>query len=306
MKRQILMMLTLLATTLPAAAEEPAVVILTAGQSNTAGRADNATLPDYIQALGAANGGAYRYCQWSYTNGYNRRQESEGEFRPFWPEREKRGRQFAYDAITYYWVEQALQREFYVVKHAHGGTSIDPTCRSSSDYHWSAATQFLDTTQSVNRGGRSMVKALCDNIGASIDRRLSLLPQGYDIKCLLWHQGESDRSGSGPDGYHDNLKAMVQYVRNYLVEKTGEERYASLPVICGTVPRESKQFNQKVYDALFALQSEDKNFHVIETAPGSFVGDQLHFDAPCAERLGIGMYNKMVELKMIKGKKVKR
>ena len=34
----------------------------------------------------------------------------------------------------------------------------------------------------------------------------------------------------------------------------------------------------------------------------TFIGDQLHFDRPSAERLGRGMFNKMVELKLIKGK----
>ena len=71
-------------------------VILTAGQSNTAGRCDNANLPDYIQALGPA----YQYCNWSYTNAANRKAAYEGVFRKFWPERENGKGQFAYDAIV--------------------------------------------------------------------------------------------------------------------------------------------------------------------------------------------------------------
>lgn len=301
MKRRLIavMMLTLTALT-AATAQEQATVILTAGQSNAAGRADNATLPDYIQALGAGNGGTYQYCQWSYTNGGSRKQECEGVFRKFWPEREKAGKQFAFDAITYYWVEQALQQPFYVVKHAMGGTSIDPTCQSSSDFHWSADAAWLTENASCNQDGKSMLKALCDNIGASLD---AIGTGKYDVKCLLWHQGESDRSGTGPDGYHDNLQAVVKYIRDYLVEKTGDAKYASLPVIAGTVPTNSKQYNKKVYDALFTLQREDANFHVIETSPGTFIGDQLHFDTNCAERLGIGMYNKMVELGLVSGQK---
>ena len=83
---------------------EKVSVFLTAGQSNAAGRCDNANLPGYIQTLGTENNGSYKYCQWSYTNGGSRKQESEGVFRKFWPEREKSGKQFAFDAITYYWV----------------------------------------------------------------------------------------------------------------------------------------------------------------------------------------------------------
>ena len=294
------MMLVLTALTVVTAQNDKAAVIICAGQSNAAGRADNATLPEYIQQLGATNGGAYKYCQWSYTNGGSRTESCEGVFRPFWPEREKAGKQFAFDAITYYWVEQALQRPFYVVKHAMGGTSIDPTCQSSSDFHWSADATWLAENASCNQDGKSMLKALCDNIGASLD---AIGTGKYDVKCLLWHQGESDRSGTGPDGYHDNLQAVVKYIRDYLVEKTGDAKYASLPVIAGTVPTNSKQYNKKVYDALFALQNEDAHFHVVETSPGTFIGDQLHFDTNCAERLGIGMYNKMVELGLVSGQK---
>ena len=288
----------------PSTETEKIPVIITAGQSNTAGRAMNDDLPDYIKALGSE----YQYCNWSYTNGSTRKSESEGVFRKFWPEMEsanKPGR-FAYDAILYYWIEQALQKDFYVVKHAQGGTSIDPSCSSTNDYHWSADPTWLAENTSVNEGttgnidgGKSMLKAFVDNIGKSLDA----IGSRADVKCMIWHQGESDRSGTAPDDYHDNLKAVVQYVRDYLVSKTGDSKYATLPFICGTVPTNSSQYNKKVYDALFTLQEEDANFHVIETSPGSFIGDQLHFDTNCAERLGIGMYNKMIDLQLINGEK---
>jgi len=118
-------------------------VIITAGQSNTAGRCTNDSLPAYIQTLG----GQYRFCQWSYTNGRTRLAEAEGVFRPFWPEMgadEPNLGRFAYDAIVYYLMEQALQRPFYVIKHAEGGTAIDPACRSANNRHWSADEAYLD------------------------------------------------------------------------------------------------------------------------------------------------------------------
>ena len=288
--------------TYPQSATETVPVFITAGQSNTAGRCMNDNLPDYIKALGEANSGAYQYCNWSYTNGSTRLSESEGVFRKFWPEMESANNsgRFAYDAILYYWIEKALQKDFYVVKHAMGGTSIDPTCTSSKDYHWSADATWLSENTSCNDGGLSMLKALCSNIEKSIDA-IEAAGKSADIKAIVWHQGESDRTGTGPDGYHDNLQAVVKYIRDYLVDKTGDAKYATLPFICGTVPPQSKQYNKKVYDALFTLAEEDANFHVIKTEPGTFIGDDLHFDANCAERLGIGMYNKMVELNIIDG-----
>ena len=284
---------------LSVSAGKPVTVIITAGQSNTAGRCYNDSLPEYIQALG----GQYKYCQWSYTNGRTRKADKEGVFRLFWPEMEGRGKGagcFAYDAITYYLVEQALQQPFYVIKQAEGGTSIDPACRSTNNHHWSADVAFLDSTTSVNLGGLSLLKAFESNIDKSID---ALKAQGLepDIKCMLWHQGESDRGKAA--NYYTNLKAMVAHIRQHLVEKTGNKRYAQLPFLCGAVPTNSKQYKKQVEDAKQQLAQEDKNFHYIPLEGATFIGDQLHFDRPTAERLGRGMYNKMVELKLVKGKR---
>lgn len=40
---------------------------------------------------------------------------------------------WAFDAVTYYWLEQLLQEKFYVVKWAVGGTSIAPDYNASKD-----------------------------------------------------------------------------------------------------------------------------------------------------------------------------
>lgn len=296
MKKSFLVLTMVIACAIGVRAAKPVTVILTAGQSNTAGRCMNDSLPGYIKALG----GAYQYCQWSYTNGKTRKANKEGEFRPFWPEMEgrapKQGR-FAYDAITYYLVGQALQQPFYVIKHAEGGTSIDPACKSTGNHHWSADEAFLDSTQSVNLGGYSLLKAFEDNIDKSLD---ALRAQGLepDIKCMLWHQGESDRSK--PDAYYDNLKAMVAHIRQHLVDKTGNKKYATLPFLCGAVPTNSKQYSQQVENAKLQLTQEDCNFHYIPLENATFIGDQLHFDRPTAERLGRAMYNKMLDLKLIR------
>ncbi|MBO5592426.1 MAG: polysaccharide deacetylase [Prevotella sp.] len=300
MKSRLLILSAVLLMAMMMQAGKPVTVVITAGQSNTAGRCYNDSLPEYIKALN----GQYKYCYWSYTNGKTRMADKEGEFRLFWPEMEGRNKgafRFAYDAITYYLMEQALQKPFYVIKHAEGGTSIDPACRSTGNHHWSANEAFLDSTKSVNQGGLSLLKAFEDNIDKSID---ALKAQGLepDIKCMLWHQGESDRKC--PNAYYENLKTMVNHIRQHLVEKTGNKKYASLPFLCGAVPANSKQYKKQVEDAKQQLAREDKNFHYIPLEDAAFIGDQLHFDRPTAERLGRGMYNKMIDLKLLKGKRV--
>lgn len=91
-----------------AAKKQPAVVILTAGQSNTDGRVMNTELPAEIQQQ------KYKYCQWSFGSS---RLSGEGKFETFWPRinnKNKSGR-WAYDAIVYWNVEKKLKKNFYVI-----------------------------------------------------------------------------------------------------------------------------------------------------------------------------------------------
>lgn len=276
--------------------KEPATVIITAGQSNTDGRVLNSALPSYIQQ------NKYKYCQWCY--GSAGKVQTEG-FEAFWPRMVHPARpgRWAYDAVTYYWLEQALQKEFYVVKWSLGGTAIDPGCSSTSGKYWSADPAWLAANHSTITGGKSLLLSFTEEIADCIDNRLSKLPQGYEIKAFLWHQGESDRHKG--KNYYANLKAVVEYVRNFLVKKTGEKKYKKLPFICGTVARSNKQYNADVEAALYKLAAEDKNFHVIDMSKAELQKDQLHFTAEAAEDLGVRMYNRLVDLG-VTGKKAKK
>lgn len=280
--------IALMTLCLPAVAQtdkqETAVVILTAGQSNTDGRVGNDELPGYIQRDG------YKYCQWSFGSGAH---SGNGRFEPYAPRiyNEKKPDRWAYDAVVYYLLEKRLQRPFYVIKESLGGTAIDTLCRSNSNMHWSADPAYLSRTAASDKGGFSLLKAFTENIGACIDNKLSKLPEGYDIKAMLWHQGESDRSQA--DSYYDNLKAVVAYVRTYLVKKTGQQKYAHLPFICGTFSKQSKQGSAKLVEAMLRLQREDHNFHVVDVSDATLQKDQIHFDAAGAELLGKRMYDRL-------------
>ena len=149
--------------------EKTIPVILTAGQSNADGRVPIAELPGYVN---------YDYCQWSYGSGDF--ETATGKFTPFSPRVAKPGIEgsWGFDAIVYYLLEQCWQQPFYVIKQTMGGTAIDTTCKKSTHgWFWS-----------VDAKERSLLRAFCQQI----DKCLSQLPQNYDIKCLLWHQGESD------------------------------------------------------------------------------------------------------------------
>lgn len=276
--------------------KQPATVIITAGQSNTDGRVLNSALPEYIRQ------NKYQYCQWCYGSAGKVQTDS---FETFWPRivHPARPGRWAYDAVTYYWLEQALQKDFYVIKWSLGGTAIDPGCSSTGGKYWSADPTWLAANHSTATGGKSLLLSFTEEISSCIDNKLSRLPQGYKIKAFLWHQGESDRRKG--KNYYENLKAVVAYVRRFLVEKTGKKKYAKLPFICGTVARGNKQYSADAEEALYRLAKEDKNFYVIDMADAELQRDQLHFTAPAAEYLGKQMYNRLVDLG-VAGKKAKK
>lgn len=298
-------------------------VIITAGQSNTDGRLNGDTRPAYLMQ-------ANDLCMASAQSPY--REHQLGIFRPFFPAsgEKMQPKRWAYDAVVYYKLthNNTLPLEgvggspLYVIKTSYGGTSIDPSVKCSPSrivkganawlkdyaqgYHWSADPKFLAATDCAEKPftvagdtavyvGQSLLKAFIANIDAGID---ALKKEGKtpDIRCMLWHQGESDRHAAAK--YHDNIKAMLQYIRQHLVEKTGDKKYAELPFFCGTVSHKSKQYSKVIEDAQYQLQKEDPNFHVIDLSDMTLQQDQLHFDAPAAETFGQRLYKALIDNKI--------
>lgn len=269
------------------AQKKPVSVIITAGQSNTDGRVSNNHLPDYIKKKG------YRHCLWSYGSDTI---SGGGHFEPFWPRvaRPDNKERWGFDAIVYYLIDRHAKRDFYVIKESLGGTAIDTACASNNGMYWSASPGFLAANAAADKGGKSLLKAFTENIGACIDNQLSRHKNGFEIKAFLWHQGESDKKMAAH--YYDNLKAVVAYVRGYLVGKTGDSRYARLPFICGTFSNQSRDRSEEVVGALHRLAAEDPNFHVVDASDATLQPDRLHFDAQGAELLGRRVYERLVQV----------
>lgn len=314
MKKLLSVLLSMLLTISASAATKK--LFLTGGQSNTDGRLYAATLPSYLQS---ANANALVSYHAPYSEGRL------GVFYPYFPTSEGTGQpgRWAYDAVTYYYIGQALSETFYVAKTSFGGTSIDPSVDNSpsghdnawlggygAGYHWSADPTFLAATakagttfvnDDVTYDGQSMLLSWIANIDAAID---AIEAQGdeVDIKAIIWHQGESDKNAAG--SYYNNLKAMVAYVRNHLVTKTGDSKYATLPFFCGTIPHASSLCNSTVEKAFFTLEDEDANFHVIDLRDLTMLSDTKHFDAPSAELFGKRLFNRMIDEGVITGDKL--
>lgn len=290
MKKYICLLFAALSLMPVAAKKQPAVVILTAGQSNTDGRVMNSELPAEIQQK------KYKYCQWSFGSSS---MSGEGKFETFWPRilNKDTPNKWAYDAIVYWNVEKKLKKNFYVIKESLGGTAIDTLCSSTNNEYWNASPEYLAKNKASDKGGKSLLKAFTENIGACIDNHLSKLPESYDIKFMLWHQGESDRHQA--KNYYKNLKQMITYIRTYLVEKTGNPKYAHLPIIIGGISHKSKQWSQGVENAQHQLAKEDKNIYVVDVPNASLRSDVLHFDAAGALELGNKMFQLIEKQKLL-------
>lgn len=287
MKNRLLAMTVTLLTCIAIGWAQKVPVILTAGQSNADGRVPMADLPEELKT--------YDYCLWSYGSGDF--ETATGAFSPYSPRvaKPKIEQSWGFDAVVYKKLEQLWQRPFYVIKHTDGGTAIDPSCKASTHgLYWSADTTFLNHTMSASHGGKSLLMAF----EHQVDDCLPNLPKDYDIKCLIWHQGEGDHSAA--DRYYDNLKAVIQHIREHLVKVTGKKKYRKLPVICGTFSKDSRQGSPVVTEALYRLAREDKHFHAVDASDLPLLRDRLHFNAQGAQTLGQRVFDRMIKQKIVK------
>lgn len=283
-------------------------VIITAGQSNTDGRGTLATQPDYLRAAVGESGMAHvlwsygNSTGWGYTGGL-------GAFAPFVPAAEgsngtTEGR-WAYDAIVYYELAQhlAASHDLYIIKESAGGSSISPNCSSSGDRHWSVDPAYLDTAGIVGLqqtasglAGKALAPALIANARACI-AALSAADKEVDIRCVLWHQGESDRSPSSAAAqYEANLRAVIGYIRDSLVAITGKTEYATLPFVMGTVSKHSSLYNATIEKAQYRLAETMTNVYVVDMQDGTMLSDVKHFDAASQELYGRRAYNQLCKL----------
>ena len=273
----------------------PRKVFLMAGQSNADGRPAINTMPQYIQDY--ANNGGSKFCYWSYANGTEAAwQMFGGKLLPYMPYTDNNTTsRCGFDGIVYHLIEEALQQRFFVIKESRGGTAIDTRCSSTGDLWWNAAPSWLASASP--RSGHSLALEFTENIGLCIDNVLSQLQEGYRIQCIMWHQGESDRSQAA--SYHDNLQQLVAYLRSFLVSKTGDEQYATLPFIAGTVNHSSTQYNAVVEQAVLQLAEEDPHFYVVDMSDCKLGSDNLHFDATGCLDAAQRMFDKLVALGMM-------
>ncbi|MBR6866881.1 MAG: hypothetical protein IKN02_01485 [Prevotella sp.] len=301
MKKLLTLLLVLLSVTTMSAATK--AVFLYAGQSNADGREYVQNLPDYMKQ-GTSPYSPYTHLKWASICGnpkaktFGTRQMSTGE-------------RYAFCDVTNYWIDQSAAEDFYAIKCAYGGTAIAPGVTADKLPIWYADAEWMtthnaydgsDITQAANANKNSLTKNLTEGFASLVDGTLAAVDGGYDVKAIMWHQGESDRNASG--SYYENFKTMIAYMRQAIYAKTGDEADLTLPFIFGTVCRRSTQYSAGVETAQRKVAQEDPNVFLIDMQNATLKDDNLHFDKQATDYLGKKMYNQLVSLGLVSGEAV--
>lgn len=266
--------------------QTPVSVFITAGQSNAEGRAPSADKPDYLDK-------GYKHLKYAFV-----RSTQDGKFGKY-----KFGDTFAFCDVTNHLLDQALDRDFYSIKCTYGGTSITPGQYNENESGWKpvwyADSIWIARNKAHNSkdGGLSLTLSLTEGFARCVDKTLGKLKNGYDVKAIMWHQGESDRKK--PDEYYHNFKNMIVFMREQIYAVTGREKDKTLPFIFGTVPHASRQYNPVIEAAQLKVAQELPNVYPIDLSDVSLQDDVLHFDGKGTDYVGRLMFNKLVELGLV-------
>ena len=251
------------------------VCILAAGQSNIDGRNPHSELPSYVVTPNAN----IRYSK----NNVN------GTFVDFSVPTTDNGLDWAFDTIVYNALVDANHGgldKIYVIKRSMGGTSIDP--EGATDYHWTADYEQLDSES------HSLLRLFERGIRAAIARD----GENFDIKAVLWHQGEGDDNTSQAvaDRYQNNLRNVVAYIRG-IVGKP------NLPFICGSISENNtERWRADINQAIWNIAAEDDNFYCVDMS-GATLKDAWHFNSAASEYFGQKAYDILVDIGVVSGTK---
>lgn len=303
MRRTLLALLGYALTAATGAAAAKKSVFIYAGQSNADGREFVQNMPDYLK-VGTSPYNPYTNLKYANICGTP-------STKTFGLRTLETGTRFAFCDVTNYWIDQATTSDFYAIKCAYGGTAIAPGVTAEKLPIWYADATWMQThyaykgddlTQEAYKNYNSLTKNLTEGFASLVDGTLSKIGEGYDVKAILWHQGESDRNAA--DSYYENFKTMIAYMRQAIYETTGDEHDLTLPFIFGTVCHASTQYNATVEKAQLQVARDVANVYAIDMSNVTLRSDNLHFDGPATEYLGKMMYNKMVELGLVEGEQV--
>ena len=183
-----------------------------------------------------------------------------------------------------------LGNTVYVIKYAEAGTGIDIDCGSTD--RWTA---FYEDLPSISNSLLYDLETKIRALGASN-------PNAYDVRAMVWHQGENDSAFSNggnvaiPDRYYDNFKYVIAYVRGVV----GNER---LPIIYGSISHNSIAYDPRIEAAQWRIASEDPNTYCIDMSGAGLI-DDYHFNPDAAVYFGYKAYDALIDFGVVSGTKI--
>lgn len=191
---------------------------------------------------------------------------------------------WAFDLIVAYNISKIIQEDsLYLIKYAPGGVSIDEN--GDSTYHWTA------DYENIKEGDTSIMK-----IFEGMIRKCGSVNQNYDIKAMIWHQGEGDRFDGVKELYYYNFKNLIAYIRGIV----GNSR---MPFIYATQSHNSGQYTKEVEDAQLRIAKEDPYCCCIDMSKATLL-DAFHFDAASTKYLGEKMFDILIDYGAIQAEKI--
>lgn len=142
-----------------------------------------------------------------------------------------------------------------------------------------------------NADGRALVCEMPESIQDYVKNG------GSDLIMMSYCNGSTRKTLGVIEKY---VKSLVAHLRRHIVEKAGDEKYAGLPFIAGSVNPQSRQYDRQVEEGKLRLAGEDPNFHVVDLDGCELRSDDhLHFNAAGCVEAGTRMYDKLTELGLV-------
>lgn len=195
-----------------------------------------------------------------------------------------------------YLIDNLGSDNLYYIKWSEGGTSIDPSYTGKAK-HWTADYEQLP----------DIANSLLYSFETEIRKCEEVNPGEYEIRAMIWHQGESDSargSLTAPKNYYANLKKVIAYCR-------GVVGNARLPFIFGTVAHNNTDYDETIEAAMQAIAEEDPYVWLVDMSDAELMvesGDgwtaQWHFNAAWSEYMGKKYYDCLIDAGVISGAKL--
>jgi hypothetical protein len=167
----------------------------------------------------------------------------------------------------------------YAVKFAVGGTPISEYAEVDPVGYWQALTEKIPTgKRKLSLEAKTRIKKAIEMQGAN-----------FDIRAIVWHQGETDRLGTRAQAeYFENLAAVIAYIRGVL----GNPK---IPFIIGGINTSSSGYSATINAAMRELANDDDAYtYYAEVANGTSylkTGDTLHFNALGGQDIANSIFN---------------